>query len=457
MERRYELRLEQMLAQAEVPPELTRGLLCRLSTFVEPYAEALNEPEQRQHAAEYMTGLISGLDRKTGEAIAYLHDQERQGLQKFIGHAPWAHRPLLSTLSREVGIELGEPDAVIVFDPSAFPKKGPKSVGVARQWCGRLGKVENCQVGIYMGYVSRNGHALVNMRIYLPKEWTKDRARRKEAGVPKEVKFRTRQELALEMLDESGGRLPHAWIAGDDEMGRPSGFRQELRQRGQLYLLGVPSNTLIRDLEVPPPEYLGRGRHPKSPFMRLDRWRTAVPEGDWIVIDVRDGEKGPLVIECVKRRVQARTPTGGTGPEELLFVTRELQTDNTYKLDYYLSDTDPETPLTELARVAKAEHRIEECLERAKGEAGLADYQVRNWIAWHHHQTLSLLAAWFLNQETRRGKNPDPRTDIAADQDDHRRTHRPSPQGERPLIALSPKYPLAQTQRASPAVSSSLT
>jgi SRSO17 transposase len=457
MERRYELRLEQMLVQAEVPPELTRGLLGRLSAFVGPYAEALRKPEQRQHAAAYMTGLISGLERKTGEAIAYLHDQERQGLQKFIGHVPWAHGPLLATLAREVGAELGEPDAVIVFDPSGFAKKGAKSVGVARQWCGRLGKVENCQVGIYMCYVSRNGHAIVNIRIYLPKEWTKDRARRKEAGVPKEVKFRTRQELALEMLDESGGRLPHAWIAGDDEMGRPSGFRQELRRRGQRYLLGVPSNTRIRDLEEPPPEYSGHGRRPKSPFMRLDRWRSTVPEDDWTVIDVRDGEKGPLVIECVKRRVQARTPTGGTGPEELLFVTRELQADNTYKLDYYLSNADPETPLSELARVAKAEHRIEECLERAKGEAGLADYQVRNWIAWHHHQTLSLLAAWFLNQETRRGKNPDPRTDIAADQEDHLGTHRQSPQGERTLLASSPKYPLAQTQRASSAVSSSLT
>ena len=446
MERRYELRLEEMLAQAEVPPELTRGLLGRLSAFVEPYAEALREPEQRQHAAEYMTGLISGLERKTGEAIAYLHDQERQGLQKFIGHVPWAHGPLLTTLAGEVGAELGEPDAVIVFDPSGFPKKGAKSVAVARQWCGRLGKVENCQVGIYMCYVSRKGQAIVNMRIYLPKEWTKDRARRKEAGVPKEVKFRTRQELALEMLDESGGRLPHAWIAGDDEMGRPSGFRQELRKRGLRYLLGVPSNTLVRDLDVPPPEYSGHGRHPKSPFMRLDRWRSAVPEDDWVVIDVRDGEKGPLVIQCVKRRVQARTPTGGTGPEELLFVTRELQADNTYKRDYYLSNTDPETALSELARVAKAEHRIEECLERAKGEAGLADYQVRNWIAWHHHQTLSLLAAWFLNQETRRGKNPDPRADIATDQEDHLGAHRQSPQGERPFNALSPKYPLAQTQ-----------
>ena len=107
--------------------------------------------------------------------------------------------------------------------------------------------------------------------------------------------------------------------------------------------------------------------------------------------------------------------------------------------------------------MAKAAHRIEECFKRAKGEAGLADYQVRNWIAWHHHQTLSLLAAWFLNQETRRGKNPDPRTDIAADQEDHLRTHRQSAQGERPLLAVSPKYSLAPTKRASPAILSSLT
>ena len=120
-----------MLAQAEVPPELTRGLLGRLSAFIEPYAEALREPEQRQHAAEYMTGLISGLERKTGEAIAYLHDQERQGLQKFIGHVPWAQGPLWATLAGEVGAELGEPDGVIVFDPSGFPKNGAKSVGVA--------------------------------------------------------------------------------------------------------------------------------------------------------------------------------------------------------------------------------------------------------------------------------------------------------------------------------------
>jgi SRSO17 transposase len=414
MERRYAVRLEQMLAQAEVSPESMRGLFRRLEAFVEPYAKSLAEPEQRRHAAEYMTGLLSKLERKTGEAIAYLHDQERQGLQKFIGHVPWDHHPLLATLARAVGRGVGEPDGVIVFDPSAFAKKGTKSVGVARQWCGRLGKVENCQVGVYMAYVARGGHALVNVRLYLPKEWAKARARRKQAGVPKQTKFRTRQELALEMLAECGKQLPHGWVAGDDEMGRPSGFRQKLRANHERYLLGVPSNTLARDLEVPAPAYSGRGRRPMTPFVRLDRWRAALAENAWTRIDVRDGEKGPLVIEVVKRRVQARTATGGTGPEELLLVTRERQGDGSFKHDYYLSNADPGVALAELARVAKAAHRVEECFERGKGEAGLADYQVRTWSAWHHHQTLSLLAAWFLDREARRGKNPDAGADAAA-------------------------------------------
>jgi SRSO17 transposase len=446
MERRYEVRLEQMLAQAEVSPESMRRLLKRLETFAEPFAESLTGPQQRRHAAEYMTGLLSKLERKTGEAIAYLHNQERQGLQKFVGELPWDHKPLLATLARQVGKDLGEADAVLVFDPSAFPKKGTKSVGVARQWCGRNGKVDNCQVGVFMAYVSRKEHTLVNTRLYLPKDWTKDRARCKEAGVPKEIKFRTRHHLALEMLDECGDHLPHSWIAGDDEMGRSSKFRRELQARTERYLLAVPSNTLIRDLDVPPPEYSGRGRHPMSPFLRLDRWRAALPEDAWTRIEVRDGEKGPLVIEVVKRRVQARTETGGTGPEELLFVTRERQADGTFKHDYYMSNADPGTPLRELARVTKAAHRVEECLERAKGEAGLADYQVRNWSAWHHHQTLSLLAAWFLNQETRRGKNPDPRTDGAATPTTDRGFDRGASQDERPLIALPSQHSLVTSK-----------
>ena len=266
--------------------------------------------------------------------------------------------------------DLGEPDGVIVFDPSAFAKKGTKSVGVARQWCGRLGKIENCQVGVYMAYVSRKEHALVNTRLYLPEEWTRDRKRCKAAGVPKAVRFRTRHELALEMLEEHGAVLPHAWVAGDDEMGRPAEFRLKLRGRGERYLLAVPSNTLVRDRDAPPPEYAGRGPHPQNPFVRVDRWCAALPESAWTTIEVRDGEKGPLTVDVVKCRVRARTPTGGTGPEEVLFITRERQANGTFKHDYYLSNADPEVPLEELARVAKAAHRIEECFQACQGGGG---------------------------------------------------------------------------------------
>jgi len=333
---------------------------------------------------------------------------------------------------------------------------GKKSVGVQRQWCGRLGKVENCQVGVYLGYVSHQGHALVDYRLYLPREWTKDRKRMNEAGVPREVRFATRHELALEMLDLQGSLLPHRWVAGDDEMGRPSGFRGRLRDRGERYPLGVPSNTLIRDLDAPPPDYSGRGRYPKSPFLRLDPWRAALPGDAWTRIEVRDGEKGPRVVEVVKRRVQARTEAGGTGPDELLLVTREAQSDGEFKHDDYLSNADPEEPLEELARVSRAAHRVEECFRRGESDAGLADYQVRNWRGWHHHQTLSLLAAWFLNREARRGKDRDPGVDGASVAAVAGGLDRRTSQGERDVVAVSSRYALVASQRASQALSPSL-
>src|SRR5271170_1060894 len=167
MDRRFDARLKEMLAQAEVSPGLVDGFLSRLETFVYPFTASLVGPEQHRHTVEYLTGLLSKLEHKTGEGIAYLHDQERQGLQKFIGQVAWDDRTLLTTLARQVGEDLGETDGVIVFDPSAVAKKGTKSVGVARQWCGRLGNVENCQVGVYMAYVSRQDHSIVNTRLYL--------------------------------------------------------------------------------------------------------------------------------------------------------------------------------------------------------------------------------------------------------------------------------------------------
>ena len=404
MERRFDVRLEELLDDAVLDGRIPQGMLERLKTFVTPFAVCLTGSEQQRHVWEYVSGLFSDVKRKNAETIAYFHDQDRQALQKFVGQSPWDDRPLIGELVRQIGAEIGEPDGVLVFDPSAFKKQGKESVGVARQWCGRLGKIDNCQVGVYLGYVSRKEHALVDVRLYLNEEWAKDRRRRKKCGVPREIRFRTRHALALEMLAEHGKTLPHAWIAGDDEMGRSSAFRRDLRTLNERYLLAVPSNTLVRDLQAEPPEYAGRGRRPEVPFVRADRWREALPEDAWTTIDVRDGSRGPLVVQAVKTRVRAKTDRRRVGPEEMLVILREVQGDGTMKHDYYLSNALFDTALGEFARVAKAEHRIEECLERAKSDAGLAQYQVRNWIGWHHHQTLSFLAVWFLTQENRRGK-----------------------------------------------------
>jgi SRSO17 transposase len=211
------------------------------------------------------------------------------------------------------------------------------------------------------------------------------------------------------MLTQHGEHLPHTWITGDDEMGRPYWFRSRLDKLNERYLLAVPSNTLVRDLEVDPPSYSGRGCKPKRPWTRVDKWVTSCRDNDWTHIDVRDGAKGPLIVEVVKRCVVARTDKRQEGHEEVLVVIRYKDRDNqnVVKTDYYLSNASPDTQKLEFARVAKAEHRIEECIQRAKSEAGLADYQVRNWKGWHHHQTLSLIATWFLVTEARRGKKMD--------------------------------------------------
>jgi SRSO17 transposase len=406
MEAKYEKRKQELLDECTVAPQIFDRVLPRLERFMDPFIESMSRKEQYEHANTFVQGLLSDLKHKNAESIAYRFGQDRIPLQWFLGRSAWSHEPLRDELVRQVGEQLGDENGVIVFDPSGFPKSGMESVGVKRQWCGRLGKVDNCQVAIFMGYVSAKEHALVDTRLFLPKEWTKDKQRREKVGIPKEIRYRTRHQLCLEMLAQHGEKLPHTWITGDDEMGRPSWFRRRLNVLKERYLLAVPSNTKIRDLEVDPPPYGGRGSHPKRPWIRVDKWLGMLKKSDWTTVDVRDGSKGPLIIEVVKRRVVARTEKRQEGHEEVLVVTRFRHRDDRRVLqtDYHLSNAHPDTELAELARAAKAEHRIEECIQRAKGEAGLADYEVRNWKGWHRHQILSLIATWFLITEARRGK-----------------------------------------------------
>lgn len=419
----FEDRKEELLNECELAPQVFQGVMPRLERFMAPFVDCLVRREQVEHASTFVQGLLSDLKHKNAESIAYRFDQERMPLQWFLGTSPWDDEPLRDELARQVGKQLGQADGVIVFDPSAFPKSGKESVGVARQWCGRLGKIENCQVGIFMGYVSALEHTLVDTRLYLPKEWTNDRKRCEKAGIPKDVRHRTRHQLCLDMLAKHGETLPHAWITGDDEMGRPYWFRRRLDKLGERYLLAVPSNTQVRDLQVDPPQYWGHGRPPKRPWIRVDRWLATLDDKDWTRVDVRDGTKGPLLVDMVKRPVVGRTDKRQEGHEEVLVVIRYKDRDDrrVVKTDYYLSNASLETELLEFGRAAKAEHRIEECIQRAKSEAGLADYEVRTWRGWHHHQALSLIATWFLVTETRRGKkihagaygSPTPRGDLA--------------------------------------------
>lgn len=423
MEARYTIRKHQLLAECQVAPEIFEQVIPRLSTFMTPFVKIFQGQVAEQHAKTSVCGLLSNLERKNVESIAYRFGHSRLPLQAFIGWDAWDDEPLRSALRSQVEKHLGQGDGVLVCDPSGFAKSGRESVGVARQWCGRLGKVDNCQVAMYVGYVSSKGHTLVDQRLFLPKEWTKDTARLDKAGVPKAYRaYRTRHQLALELLTTNGAWLPHSWIAGDDEMGRPYWFRRRLAALGERYLLAVPSNTALRDLETEPPASSGRGRPGQRPWHSVETWSQALGEESWQRIDVRDGSKGPLVVEAVKRRVVSRTHRRQQGEEETLVVIRSRDRDQqeVVKVDYYLSNAVPETPLWEFARVAKAEHRIEECLQRSKSEAGLADYEVRNWRGWQHHQTLSLLATWFLVRETARGKKMDPCDHLTADSPRHR-------------------------------------
>jgi SRSO17 transposase len=378
----------------------------------------------------YLQGLLSHLPRKNAEDIAALVDVERLVIQEFIGTAPWDHRPLVRVLVGQVVDRLGAPDGIIAFDPSSFPKRGTHSVGVKRQWCGHRGKIDNCQVGVYMGYVARHDHALLDFRLYLPEEWARDEQRRQACHVPPEVRYHTRHEQCLEMLDRWRKQVPHGWVTGDDELGRHTWFRGELRERGERYVLGVPCNTAMRDLEAPSPAYQGRGRRPKAPWQSVTEWRKSLNPHAWRRFTVRDGEKGPVEIEMVKRRVQTRLERKRTGPAEWLVITRRPLADDwtweprasrdatdqdaCYRYQYYLAPTGgsevelTEPSLAELARVIKAGTCIEASFKRGKGEVGMDEYQVRTWQGWHHHMALSLLAVWFLIGETHRGQRLTP-------------------------------------------------
>ncbi len=394
-----------LLADTQLSAAAVRSCADHLEAYVACYLPRFYREEQREHARTVLRGKLTGLERKTTEPIATQAGEERRPLQLFVGAGGWDDRAVLGELRRHVREELAHAEAVFVLDPSGFPKKGTASCGVARQWCGRLGKVENCQVGVFLAYAAPRGCALLEGRLYLTQEWAADPARRAQAHGPADVTFQEKWRLGLDLLDRARADLPGRWVVGDDELGRCTELRAELRQRRLDYVLDVPCNTLVRELSErrPPAGAGGAARRPA--FERVDQWVTRQPSGRWRTVTVRDGEKGPLRVKVLLATVQTKDQDGRVGARERLAVLRSCA--GTPQTWYTLSNAHA-ARRAEVARAHGARHRIEELFAQGNQEVGLDHYEVRGWVGWHHHMTLSLLALWFLQLERLRlgGKNP---------------------------------------------------
>ena len=384
-----------LLADAEVSPADVAGCRHRLDGFLRRYLPRFYRVEQHELARVVLQGKLSNLQRKTSEPIANQAGRPRKPVQHFVGAGAWDDEAVMAELRRHVAQECGAADAVLVLDPSAFPKSGADSCGVARQWCGRLGKVENCQVGVFLSYVTAHGYAPLDRQLYLPREWADDARRREAAHVPEGVTFQESWRVGLKLLDRSRGDVPFGWVAGDDEFGRSTAFRAELRQRHLRYVVDVPCNRLIRDLgEAPAP-----GRR-LPPWRRADEWARAQPAARWRRLVLGAGSKRPKVVRAAEAWVQAKGEDGRVGPRERLVVIRSVATEP--RVWYTLSNAGEEVALLAVAEAQGRRHGVEEVLQAGKGEVGLGHYEVRSWVGWHHHMTLSLLALWFLILEKRR-------------------------------------------------------
>ena len=299
---------QELLEKTSVDPQTVSGCAKHLTEFLERYLPLFGRAEPQNHARLAIEGRLSGLERKTSEPIAREADVPRRTLQRFVGEGPWADEPVMSELRDDVTAELGDANGVLIIDPSSFPKKGNESCGVQRQWCGRLGKTDNCQVGVFLAYAAAKGHAALDHRLYLPKSWVNDRKRRKKCHVPTKVKYQTKWQIALELLERNDA-VPHAWVTADDEFGRATEFRAALRQRGEAYVLDVPCNTLVRNLHEPV-RRRGRKGPRKPPFRRVDAWAKRQPDNRWQEFEIRTEPRarcgpGPSEPRCKRGRADA--------------------------------------------------------------------------------------------------------------------------------------------------------
>jgi SRSO17 transposase len=385
-----------------------------LDSFLDHFAPLFGPDGNQAHARRFVQGLLRGGDRRNAENIAEtMLGGPVRTLQAFIATGSWSDREILHEMRRSVLQVLSDQDAVWNSDETGFPKKGTKSVGVKRQYSGTLGRTDNCQVAVFANYCSVKGHTFMDRRLFLPQEWASDVERRREAGVPRGVIFRTKPELALEMVSNAvADGTPFRWVGGDSIYGNSPTFVQGVRQLEKWYVLDVSSEACVwaKQPQVIAPEQRpkqGRGRPHTQPLVigeqeQADQVVAALPATAWSRITVAEGSQGPRVYEYAEVWVWF-SEEGLPGPRERLLVRRSLGQEP--ELKYHRSNAPPEVPLTKVAQIRATRWTIEEDIQSAKGECGLDEYETRGWVGWHHHTALSMLALAFLTlQRTRLGE-----------------------------------------------------
>ena len=367
------------------------------------FAGLFGRRETRERSGHYLQALLvqSG-ERRNAENLSEAVPESARGMQRFLTDSPWDDDAVTGRLQEYLSPRLEHSEGVWVVDGSDFPKQGKKSVGVARQYCGRLGKVANCQAGMFLAYVSPLGRALVDKRLYLPESWTSDKDRCMAAGVPGERRgYKSKTELALEMLERAVelGRLRAGWVAADDAFGISPSFREGLAKLGMGYVLDVPPGFMVWPVEPEwtSPVYRGRGGPPKPKLVggqkRTMEQRSAdLPEDAWREITVAQGSQGPRSYQFGAQRVRASSKRK---PGEIHWAVYRRNLDGS-EPRYYLSNAPEDTPLETLACVGGSRWRIETEFETEKSDVGLDEYETRTWAGWHHHVALCLLGGAFL-------------------------------------------------------------
>jgi SRSO17 transposase len=350
------------------------------ATFMGPFGRFFKRREGRENAARYIRGLLADVKRKTCWQLAeVMGDAHPDGLQHLLYGGEWDADAVCQQLRKTVIEQMRYEPGIGVIDESGFVKKGQCSAGVKRQYCGRVGKIENCQVGVYLGYIAPHGHALLDRELYLPEDWCADAERRAKAKIPDSLTFKTKPQLALQMLERAWtDGVPLQWVVGDSAYGNAATLREAIAAAGRYYALEMPKSTRIRTATgvVETVEAFGQALTPEA----------------WTRYALTLSEQGLRESDWTAHRVVSLTDDLG---EQWLLIRHSLvdPTDFTY----CLSNAPANTALDVLVQVAGSRYHVEHLLEEAKGVAGLGQYEVRYWHSWYRHMTLALMAhAWLI-------------------------------------------------------------